>query len=117
MWVAGDAMAFPVKQGGLAAQEADAAAEAIAAAAGAGVEPRPFRPILRGVLLTGRGRQWMRLGAGEEEGEAARHALWWPPTKVAGRYLSPYLGAIEDAEVLGTDATPDGHPVELDLAH
>ena len=117
VWVAGDAMAFPVKQGGLAAQEADAAAEAIAAAAGAGVEPRPFRPILRGVLLTGRGRQWMRLGAGEEEGEAARHALWWPPTKVAGRYLSPYLGAIEDAEVLGTDATPDGHPVELDLAH
>ena len=117
VWVAGDAMAFPVKQGGLAAQEADAAAEAIAAAAGAGVEPQPFRPILRGVLLTGRGRQWMRLGAGEEEGEAARHALWWPPTKVAGRYLSPYLGAIEDAEVLGTDATPDGHPVELDLAH
>ena len=117
VWVAGDAMAFPVKQGGLAAQEADAAAEAIAAAAGAGVEPQPFRPVLRGVLLTGRGRQWMRLGAGEEEGEAARHALWWPPTKVAGRYLSPYLGAIEDAEVLGTDATPDGHPVELDLAH
>ena len=117
VWVAGDAMAFHVKQGGLAAQEADAAAEAIAAAAGADVEPRPFQPILRGVLLTGRGRQWMRLGAGEEEGEAARHALWWPPTKVAGRYLSPYLGAIEDAEVLGTAATPDGHPVQLDLAH
>ena len=33
VWVAGDAMAFPVKQGGLAAQEADAAAEAIAAGA------------------------------------------------------------------------------------
>ena len=117
VWVAGDAMAFPVKQGGLAAQEADAAAEAIAAAAGAVIEPQPFRPVLRGVLLTGRGRQWMRLGEGEEEGEATRHALWWPPTKVAGRYLSPYLGAIEDAEVLGTDATPDGHPVELDLTH
>jgi sulfide:quinone oxidoreductase len=117
VWVAGDAMAFPVKQGGLAAQEADAAAEAIAADAGADVEPQPFRPVLRGVLLTGRGRQWMRLGAGEEEGETARHALWWPPTKVAGRYLSPYLGALEDAEVLGTAATPDGHPVELDLTH
>jgi hypothetical protein len=45
------------------------------------------------------------------------HAPWWPPTKVAGRYLSPYLAAIEDAEVLGTEAAPDGHPVELDLAH
>jgi sulfide:quinone oxidoreductase len=117
VWVAGDAMAFPVKQGGLAAQEADAAAEAIAAAAGADLEPRPFRPVLRGVLLTGRGRRWMRLRTGEDEGESARHALWWPPTKVAGRYLSPYLGAIEDADVLGSTATPDGHPVELDLAH
>jgi len=117
VWAAGDAMDFPVKQGGLAAQEADAAAEAIAAAAGADVEPRPFRPVLRGVLLTGRGRRWMRLESGQEEGETARHALWWPPTKVAGRYLSPYLGAIEDAEVVGGAATPDGHPVELDLAH
>lgn len=117
VWVAGDAMAFPVKQGGLAAQEADAAAEAIAAAAGADLEPRPFRPVLRGVLLTGRGRRWMRLRTGEDEGESVRHALWWPPTKVAGRYLSPYLGAIEDADLLGSTATPDGHPVELDLVH
>jgi sulfide:quinone oxidoreductase len=112
-------MAFPVKQGGLAAQEADAASESIAAAAGADVVPQPFKPVLRGVLLTGRGRQWMRraLETVEEEGDTARHALWWPPTKVAGRYLSPYLGAIEDAEVLGGPARPDGHAVELDLEH
>ena len=116
VWVAGDATAFPVKQGGLAAQQADAAAQSIAAAAGAPVEPEPFRPVLRGVLLTGRGRQWMRHALDDgEEGEEARHALWWPPTKVAGRYLSPYLGALEDAEVLGGPARPDGQPVELDL--
>ena len=119
VWVAGDAMSFPVKQGGLAAQEADAAAESIAAAAGAHVEPEPFRPVLRGVLLSGRGERWMRhaLETAEEEGETARHALWWPPTKVAGRYLAPYLGALEDAEVLGGAARPDGHAVELDLEH
>jgi sulfide:quinone oxidoreductase len=117
VWVAGDALAYPVKQGGLAAQEADAAAQAIAAAAGADVDPQPFRPVLRGVLLTGRGRQWMRqaLETADGPGDTARHALWWPPTKVAGRYLSPYLGAIEDAEVLGSPARPDGQPVELDL--
>jgi sulfide:quinone oxidoreductase len=117
VWVAGDAMAYPVKQGGLAAQQADAAAQAIAAAAGADADPQPFRPVLRGVLLTGRGRQWMRhaLDAGDEQGSTARHALWWPPTKVAGRYLSPDLGAIEDAEELGSPARPDGQPVELDL--
>jgi sulfide:quinone oxidoreductase len=117
VWAAGDALAFPVKQGGLAAQQADAAAQAIAAAAGADVDPQPFRPVLRGVLLTGRGRQWMRhaLDPGDEPGDTARHALWWPPTKVAGRYLSPYLGAIEDADVLGSPARPDGQPVDLDL--
>ena len=119
VWVAGDAMSFPVKQGGLAAQEADAAAESIAAAAGADVESQPFQPVLRGVLLTGRGQRWMRhaLETAGEEGETARHALWWPPTKVAGRYLAPYLGALEDAEVLGGSARPDGHAVELDLEH
>ncbi|MGH2882059.1 MAG: NAD(P)/FAD-dependent oxidoreductase, partial [Solirubrobacteraceae bacterium] len=60
VWAAGDAIAFPVKQGGLASQQADAAAESIAAYAGADVEPRPFRPVLRGMMLTGRGKEWMR---------------------------------------------------------
>ena len=40
VWAAGDAIAFPVKQGGLAAQQADAVAEAIAARAGADILPR-----------------------------------------------------------------------------
>src|SRR5215210_5854321 len=39
VFAAGDATTFPVKQGGLAAQQADAVAEAIAAAAGAEIEP------------------------------------------------------------------------------
>ena len=44
VYAAGDITTFPVKQGGIAAQQAEAAAEAIAAAAGADVTPRPFRP-------------------------------------------------------------------------
>jgi sulfide:quinone oxidoreductase len=116
VWAAGDAIAFPIKQGGLAAQQADAAARAIAAAAGADVETEPFRPVLRGVILTGRGKQWLRQPApgSEGEGEAARHALFWPPTKVAGRYLAPFLLAL-DASQQGADAAPTGQPVELDL--
>ncbi len=116
VWAAGDAIAFPVKQGGLAAQQADAAAEAIAAAAGADVDPQPFHPVLRGMVLTGRGKAWMRNEpASVGEGTTARRALWWPPTKIAGRYLAPYL-----AMRLGTDAIdegpqPDGQPVDLDL--
>ena len=94
VWAAGDAIAFPVKQGGLASQQADAAAEAIAARAGADVLPEPFRPVLRGVLLTGRGNAWMRsASAGGGEGEAERRALFWPPTKIAGRYISPFLAS------------------------
>jgi sulfide:quinone oxidoreductase len=109
-----------VKQGGLAAQEPDAAAEAIAALAGADLEPRPFHPVLRGVVLTGRGRQWIRsdVESGEtdvahDEGSAERHALWWPPTKIAGRYLSPYLAALAGSDDLAQ--RPDGQPVELDV--
>ena len=53
VFAAGDIANFPIKQGGLAAQQADAAAEAIAAEAGAQVDPQPFKPVLRGILLTG----------------------------------------------------------------
>ncbi len=118
VWAAGDAIAYPIKQGGLAAQQADAAAEAIAAAAGADVEARPFHPVLRGVLLTGRGKAWIRRDIGHDaDGEAERHALWWPPTKIAGRYLAPYLASLDDAEFTDADRpagqlvefTPEGH--------
>ena len=116
VWAAGDAIAFPVKQGGLAAQQADAVAEAIAARAGADVLPQPFRPVLRGVLLTGRGKAWMRSApAGGGEGEAERRALFWPPTKIAGRYISPFLAELDEAEALGQAPQPSGQPVELDL--
>jgi sulfide:quinone oxidoreductase len=118
VWAAGDAIAYPIKQGGLAAQEADAAAESIAAAAGAGVAPQPFWPVLRGVLLAGRGRQWIsRELSKDADGEAQRHALWWPPTKIAGRYLAPYLASLEETEYTDEDRpagqlvefTPEGH--------
>ncbi len=60
VYAAGDGTAFPVKQGGLAAQQADAAAEAIAAAAGVEIEPTPFVPVLRGLLLTGGEPRFLR---------------------------------------------------------
>ena len=53
VYAAGDAVDFPVKQGGLAAQQADAVAEHIAARYGASVDAAPFRPVLRGMLFTG----------------------------------------------------------------
>ena len=50
VWAVGDITTYPVKSGGMAAEQADIAAEAIAAAAGADVDPRVFDPAGRGKL-------------------------------------------------------------------
>ena len=102
VYAAGDATWFPLKQGGLAAQQADAAAAAIARVAGADVPPQPFRPVLRGALLTGSAPEYLRNEPDDSEGTsvAARRALWWPPSKIAGRYLAPYLAARGDDQAM-----------------
>jgi sulfide:quinone oxidoreductase len=90
VWAAGDLTTFHVKQGGVAAQQADAAAEAIAERAGADIEPTPFRPVMRGLLMTGLVPRFLR--AGEPGASSAdTEPLWWPPSKIVGRYLSPFL--------------------------
>jgi sulfide:quinone oxidoreductase len=103
VFAAGDATSYPVKQGGLASQQADAAAATIARRLGAHATPRPFTtPVLRGVLLTGgaplylrteldRSGQPVRTRQRRLRGGVSSRALWWPPGKVAGRYLAPYL--------------------------
>jgi sulfide:quinone oxidoreductase len=94
VYAAGDGTAYPIKQGGIATQQADAAVETIAARLGAGVTPSPFRPLLRGMLLTGIAPTYLRAritGTFPDHGELAANPLWWPPTKIAGRYLGPYL--------------------------
>ncbi len=94
VYAAGDATTCPIKQGGVAAQQADAVAEAIAALAGAAIDPRPFRPVLRGLLLTGGVPRYLRAevaGGRGDDHQVSEDALWWPPSKVAGHYLAPYL--------------------------
>jgi sulfide:quinone oxidoreductase len=110
VYAAGDATWFPIKQGGIAAQQADAAASAIAALAGAPVTPQAFHPILRGALLTGHGPRFMRSDKlGRVPSQASRSILWWPPSKVAGRLLAPYLFAMSGYEAAD-------HPELTDLA-
>jgi sulfide:quinone oxidoreductase len=120
VFAAGGAMNFPVKQGGLAAQQADAVAETIAAAAGIDIEPEPFHPVLRGVLLTGAAPRYLRAdisGTAGDDSTISRRALWWPPNKLAGRYLAPYLSSRlgEAMDVMPQD--PSGIPVETTLDH
>jgi sulfide:quinone oxidoreductase len=103
VYAAGDAVDFPVKQGGLAAQQADSVAEHVAASYGADVEPAPFRPALRGMLFSGGESLYMRANVPGTDPDVpgAWYPLWWPPTKVAGRYLAPYLFEHGDEEGLG----------------
>jgi hypothetical protein len=121
---AGDATTFPVKQGGLATQQADAAAATIAHALGAAVEPRPFRPVLRGLLLTGGAPLYLRAELDSQgapgrarhrrlAGEVSSRALWWPPGKVAGRYLAPYLSTARPV-ALGEEPLIDRVPAAAD---
>jgi len=101
----GDVAWHPLKQGGLAAQQADVAAQVIAARAGADLTPRPYRPVLRGVLLCGDEVRHLRHDPSGGAG-ASEEPLGSPPYKVAGRHLANYLSAHPD---LGAPA--DGVPV------
>jgi sulfide:quinone oxidoreductase len=87
VWAAGDATAFPLKSGGFAAEEADIAAEDIAATAGAAVEARAFDP-------------------------GSREDLAGLP---AGRYLNAWL-AVSDDERLSTHVSSTEVPVLTYLA-
>jgi len=94
VYAAGDATDFAVKFGGIAAQQADTAAEAIAALAGAAIEPKPFAPVLHGALLGGPRPLHLSAhvtgghGSSSEVSEASTSA---PPAKIVAKYLAPYL--------------------------
>ncbi len=95
IFAAGDATSYPIKHGGIATQQADIVAAAVAALAG-GIATDAGRPrlVLRGVLLTGAKPRFLEA---ELAGGEALHATvgdvcpWDPPTKIASRHLGPYL--------------------------
>ena len=96
VFAAGDATDFPVKFGGIAAQQADTAAEAIAAMAGAAVEPQPFHPVLQAILLGADKPLYLSAhftGGHGSSSEIGEEPLWSPPVKIAARYLAPYLAS------------------------
>jgi sulfide:quinone oxidoreductase len=115
VFAAGDGTDFPVKQGGIGTQQADAAAARIAARVGADVTPQPFRPVLRGWLLTGEARRYFANPLAPDGGTGATslEPLWWPPSKIAGRYLGPWLATHAPpphAAAPGNDAHMESHP-------
>jgi sulfide:quinone oxidoreductase len=94
VFAAGDAVDFPVKQGGIAAQHADVVAMSIAALAGADVDPVPFRPTLHGVLLTGEQPRYLQATLTGGDGVASEFSdtpIDGITQKIGARYLAPYL--------------------------
>jgi sulfide:quinone oxidoreductase len=94
VYAAGDATDFAIKHGGIAAQQADVAAQAIAALAGAADEPEPLHPVIHGILLTGGKPVYLSAhvtGGHGSSSQSADTATWSPGTKIAAKYLAPYL--------------------------
>ena len=90
----GDATDFAIKHGGIAARQAEVAAEAIAALAGVAEPAGPFDPVIHGTLLTGGRPRYLsahvagRHGSGSQITEAPS---WSPAGKIAAKHLAPYL--------------------------
>ena len=94
VYAAGDATDYPIKHGGIAAQQADVVAAAIAARAGAAVQPQPMEPVLRGVLLTGAATRFLEAvpaADGSFSSTVSDTCPWGPPAKIAAAHLAPYL--------------------------
>jgi sulfide:quinone oxidoreductase len=112
VYAAGDMTTFPVKQGGLAAQQADAIAADITRRLGAHVPADPPAPVLRARLIGG-ARPVALHAALDADGRAldARldtesdpligHAP--PQAKVFGRFLTPYLAERTTARVAAAE--------------
>jgi sulfide:quinone oxidoreductase len=95
VFAVGDGTAGPYKQGGLAAQQADAVADLIAGDAGSDRTPRPYRPVMRALLRTANGPRYLRAEppGGAISAAVSEQCLWWPSSKVAARWLTPWLAA------------------------
>jgi sulfide:quinone oxidoreductase len=94
VYAAGDVTDFPVKHGGIAAQQADTAAATIAALAGSPVLPHTFNPVLEGVLVTGDQPRYFRAqltGGHGSDDEVVGLPVAASTPKIAAMYLSAHL--------------------------
>jgi len=96
VYAAGDITAYDVKHGSLAAAQADAAAEAIAARAGAPVGPSPCKPILHAHVACGAESFFVRrdLDSRLDPGVVSAEPLWSPAGKIFARHLAPALAQL-----------------------
>jgi sulfide:quinone oxidoreductase len=98
VYAAGDTTDFPVKYGGIAAQQADVVAQSIAALAGAEVTAELFDPVIHGMLLTDGNPVYLTAEIAGDRGfnsKVSDAPTWSPPRKIVARYLAPYLDGLD----------------------
>jgi sulfide:quinone oxidoreductase len=98
VWAAGDSTDFAIKHGGIAAQQADTAAQAIAALAGLAPEPAPLHPVIHAILLTGGEPRYLSAHVTGGHGSSSfitEAPTWTAPSKIAAKYLAPYLNELD----------------------
>lgn len=103
VFAAGDATDFVVKHGSVAAQQADVAATAIARLAGAALAEPRFSPEIHAVLLGGPQPLYISAHVTGTHGSSSMVGTkpdWQPGTKIAAKYLSPYLTSRDRAAVM-----------------
>jgi sulfide:quinone oxidoreductase len=94
VFAAGDATDFPVKHGGIGAQQADTAAAGIAHLAGVGERPPPFCPVVRAVLMTGTAPLYLSasvVGGLGWRSAVYEHPPWPAEEKIVAEELGRYL--------------------------
>ncbi len=102
VYAAGDAIDFPIKHGGVGSQQADVAAQSIAALTGASVTPEAFNPVIHGMLLTDGKPMYLTAkitGGHGFSSEITDTPTWSPPSKIAAKYLAPYLESLDRGQV------------------
>jgi sulfide:quinone oxidoreductase len=102
VFAAGDAADFPVKHGGLGAQQADVAAAGIAHLAGVVPRPEPLTPVIRARLLTGEAPLYLvarLVGALGWSSEVHEHCPWPVDDKVVAEELAPFLAGLSAVPV------------------
>lgn len=91
IYAAGDITNFPVKQGSIAAQQADAIVSALAVRFGDEQEARPFTPRLHAVLLSEKASTFIRAsddGGPHRGADVSDEPLWEDAEKIFSRHLS-----------------------------
>lgn len=100
IYAAGDITDFPVKQGSIAAQQADAVVSSLAARFGDERSPRPFKPRLHAILLSDRAQTFLRAsddGGPHRGADVSDEPLWEDAEKIFSRHLSQRMRRLRAA--------------------